>query len=439
MGAAGSSSGKKRVLTKLQVVSALSAKSSTSLDEEHELSRSAEHHVKKTSIRGINHRLLYNDTSNAWKELRKNLPPEVFSSKSNGSSSDHSSVTLSIPSETEVGLGAINDVHIYGSKRKISRDENCSVCGTTGSYNGIWHGCRICDKLYHQLCLEQKGGISDELNSKALAESETSVGWSCPDCENIFDLLTESEKRKIIESFDNMVGNDTSVVFEKYIRRKKLSYANLVGSEMPMPREVQEVSLFKDLDRDGSGSLEWWEFAPAMALRFLSRRKPSQLIALLTPREVSKLESFFREYDKDGKGRLTISQAKCAYLKWFLSLIKRDDENNIPLPWTGELPSGWFGEVKSDYVGVQAEAEITWQKFLSMNALHVLSARPNTVETRPYAPPVNEAIRLGTSDKDKAIVVDLSAMPALDENDVSEFIDPVERINMRLRKRATFS
>jgi len=208
---------------------------------------------------------------------------------------------------------------------------------------------------------------------------------------------------------------------------------------MPMPREVQEVSLFKDLDRDGSGSLEWWEFAPAMALRFLSRRKPSQLIALLTPREVSKLESFFREYDKDGKGRLTISQAKCAYLKWFLSLIKRDDENNIPLPWTGELPSGWFGEVKSDYVGVQAEAEITWQKFLSMNALHVLSARPNTVETRPYAPPVNEAIRLGTSDKDKAIVVDLSAMPALDENDVSEFIDPVERINMRLRKRATFS
>ena len=67
---------------------------------------------------------------------------------------------------------------------------------------------------------------------------------------------------------------DTSVDFKKYIRRKKLSYANLVGSEMPQLRETQEVSLFNDLDRDGSGSLEWWEFAPAMSLRFLSRRKP---------------------------------------------------------------------------------------------------------------------------------------------------------------------
>ena len=56
------------------------------------------------------------------------------------------------------------------------------MCGAAGSYNGTWHGCRICDKLYHHLCLEQKGHLSDELDARALEESESEIGWSCPDC-----------------------------------------------------------------------------------------------------------------------------------------------------------------------------------------------------------------------------------------------------------------
>ena len=65
---------------------------------------------------------------------------------------------------------------------------------------------------------------------------------------------------------------DTSVDFHNYIRQKKESYTNLVGIEMTSQRENQEVGFFYDLDRDSSGSLEWWEFAPAMSIKFLSQR-----------------------------------------------------------------------------------------------------------------------------------------------------------------------
>ena len=159
----------------------------------------------------------------------------------------------------------------------------------------------------------------------------------------------------------------------------------------------------------------------------------SELLALLTDREISKLEFFFRLYDEDDEGTLTFSQAKYAYLKWFLSLIKRDDENSIPVAWTGELPPGWFGELDNDRIGKQVEAEITWQKFLSMNALHVISARPNTVETRPYAPAVNDAICVKVEDDDVGLKM-VSTRPQIDEDD-TELIDPFERIKMRLKNK----
>ena len=158
---------------------------------------------------------------------------------------------------------------------------------------------------------------------------------------------------------------------------------------------------------------------------------------MLTAREICKLEFFFRLYDEDDVGKLTISQAKSAYLKWFLSLIKRDDENNIPVAWTGELPPGWFGEVDNDHIGKQAEAEITWDTFLSMNALHVISARPNTVETRPFAPRVNDAIRVIVGDDDMGLK-EVSSRSKIDD-DITESIDPIERIKMRLKNTGSRS
>ena len=153
---------------------------------------------------------------------------------------------------------------------------------------------------------------------------------------------------------------------------------------------------------------------------------------MLTNREINKLESFFKIYDADHKGKLKISEAKCAYLKWFLSLIKRDDENHIPLAWTGDLPPGWLGAVQDGYTG--KEAELTWRKFLDMMALHVIGARPNTVDTRPYVPTVNEAIQVELDESD----VGLKMKPARVENDASEITevtDPIARIKMRLKNK----
>lgn len=68
--------------------------------------------------------------------------------------------------------------------------------------------------------------------------------------------------------------SDTSVDLKKYMRYKKESYSNLIGIDMSAQRENQEIRIFADLDRDESGTLEWWEFAPSMSLKILSKRSP---------------------------------------------------------------------------------------------------------------------------------------------------------------------
>lgn len=71
--------------------------------------------------------------------------------------------------------------------------------------------------------------------------------------------------------------SETSVNLEKYMLHKKESYNNLIGIDMSFQRENQEVRLFKELDRDGSGTLEWWEFAPSMSVRILGKRSQVNL------------------------------------------------------------------------------------------------------------------------------------------------------------------
>lgn len=153
---------------------------------------------------------------------------------------------------------------------------------------------------------------------------------------------------------------------------------------------------------------------------------------MLTAREVTKLESFFKMYDKQGQGKLKLSDAKSAYLRWFLSLIKKEEDKYVPMSWTGDLPAGWHGKPKDIVSCNQTEAQVTWQEFLLMNALHVISARPNTVETRPYAPTVDEAIRIENGDGEIGLKMKTIVSKA-NVDEVSEITDPVARIKMRLK------
>ena len=71
---------------------------------------------------------------------------------------------------------------LFYIRLQLRRSDECSLCDSMDSRREPFHGCRVCDKVYHHECLEQKGYLQDPLSVDACNESETEVGWSCPEC-----------------------------------------------------------------------------------------------------------------------------------------------------------------------------------------------------------------------------------------------------------------
>jgi len=68
-------------------------------------------------------------------------------------------------------------------KNKVVNEELCSICGV---YTGVEvHPCRVCCKVYHELCLKKKGKLYDHAELDAFRKANTDQGWSCYDCVSI--------------------------------------------------------------------------------------------------------------------------------------------------------------------------------------------------------------------------------------------------------------
>ena len=67
--------------------------------------------------------------------------------------------------------------------------------------------------------------------------------------------------------------SETSVDVKRYLEHRRESYRNLVGIDMSVQREGQEIRVFEEIDSDHSGTIEWWEYARSTCMRLLSRRK----------------------------------------------------------------------------------------------------------------------------------------------------------------------
>eukprot|EP00112_Aurelia_sp_Birch-Aquarium-sp1_P017415 Seg4035.1 transcript_id=Seg4035.1/GoldUCD/mRNA.D3Y31 product="hypothetical protein" protein_id=Seg4035.1/GoldUCD/D3Y31 len=195
-------------------------------------------------------------------------------------------------------------------------------------------------------------------------------------------------------------------------------------------RAGQEVRYFHEMDRDNSGTVEWWEFAPTMCVRILGLRSQEEFLDMITPREVSRLQTHFKAFDKNGTGSITLTSARMAYGKWRVSFIKRGEHERIPDDWLGALPPEWFGN--TDTIR-RREPKIAWDDFLLMSAQSIIYARPNTLHAKPLLPTINEAIRPLT-DKQKKILRkntrEEERAERIDEED--EDIDPLERLKIRM-------
>eukprot|EP00794_Sanderia_malayensis_P008136 gene8136-9006_t len=357
--------------------------------------------VQKTLIRTDSHQVSYEDTSVAWNKLRKTFQHQQR--KTSRSSMKILQRALSLQeeiSEHQPNFYDMNPHLNYNASRYVERQEECGICRTHDSRREPLHNCRICPRIYHHECLRSRGYLCDRLALAAIAESESSIGWSCSHCENLMNLLSDEEQAEVIESFEKMAGNDTSIDEFNYLAARKTSYVNLVGIQMSSLRERMERVFFAQMDRDNSGTIEWWEFVPTMCIRILNRRTTEELLEMATFPEIEKLESYFKNYDKNGDGVISLAAAKMAYGKWLLSLIKERPGEFIPDEWIGQLPEEWInGGDERQGLGhlllkTQQEKQtlVTWEDFLSVNALHVLCARLNTVDTRPCLPSIDDAL-----------------------------------------------
>ena len=165
-------------------------------------------------------------------------------------------------------------------------------------------------------------------------------------------------------------------------------------------------------------------FSPEKILHCLFQ---DELLNLLTSREIVKLRSYFQAQDPQRNGFLPLSRAKEAYKNWFVSLVKPVDPcnpNYIPEEWIGDIPIDWLkrkGNEKEDTTEIQTrEKKMKWDEFLQLHSLHVIAARPNTVHTKPFPPPVQRAFAF--------VNVELEQLPEESE------IEQAERLNKILQR-----
>ena len=56
--------------------------------------------------------------------------------------------------------------------------------------------CRICNRVYHLKCIEQKGLLRSEQEKEIILQAFSNIGWSCYECVN-FDKKILPIKLKI--------------------------------------------------------------------------------------------------------------------------------------------------------------------------------------------------------------------------------------------------
>lgn len=284
----------------------------------------------------------------------------------------------------------------YEFQFKENSDLTCGFCGDKG---GKFHRCRVCDKVFHEACLDKKGFLNDSHAREALAESTTAVGWSCPNCENLFLLLTDEQRQHIMDVFDEHQGQ---IYEEAFIEMARLDYEETVGTGLPPVREQLERDLFRKLVKNehGTGFLGWYEFIPHQAIRCMFKTPQRQLFRQLTPRELHTFKQHFRNQDPKETGEVQVPQAQKAFIDWYKSRVKPSDTFIDSSWYGGNLRSNSYRDTVGGRVKEPThQPKVTWDEYISYCLLHVLSARPNTLSNRPLIPLMPNFRRTLTEEK----------------------------------------
>lgn len=74
-------------------------------------------------------------------------------------------------------------VSYFQTNNQVENEELCSICNV---YTAVEvHPCRVCCKVFHELCLKKKGKLYDRTELEAFRKANTDKGWSCHDCVSV--------------------------------------------------------------------------------------------------------------------------------------------------------------------------------------------------------------------------------------------------------------
>lgn len=282
---------------------------------------------------------------------------------------------------------AVVSIPYFGAwKRRVENEELCSLCGV---YTGVEvHPCRVCCKVFHELCLKKKGKLYGKTELEAFRKANTDKGWSCHDCESLTSLLTDEEMQQLIENFDRLVNQDTQINEDEYVRYQKIQYKDIHKEQMPSYMEEETRNEFKQIDKDHTGTIDWWEFLNHEALKSIAKnRSKFQLVRMLSPIEIQKARDIFHAFDKDEDGYINSHEVAVGFTRWFGNLRVFDHSNprtgggssSFGRPLDPKDVSGHIDRHSRMFMDADTDNNrlVSWDEYLREQALYILAARPN--------------------------------------------------------------
>ncbi|XP_011449913.3 PHD finger protein 24 [Magallana gigas] len=252
-------------------------------------------------------------------------------------------------------------------------NEVCHICRKEFEACEEQYPCRICDKVFHKDCVLSLKELHPS-HLTAIKRANTSVGWSCPECDDLSLLLKEKDLQSIIDTFDEEINpKGGQITFEEFIEYKKKQYGRHVTEDERKQFDLE----FRLVDTDGSGTIDWWEFLNFQAKTKIASREQAELVHLLTEKEVMMAKIAFSRLDINNDGSITEHEARKVFDEYFSRLNISDGRKN-----TGSETYAKHALERAMSLDVKEMGSVTWDEFLNGQAQYIIAVRPNMTELK---------------------------------------------------------
>ncbi|PVD23361.1 hypothetical protein C0Q70_16629 [Pomacea canaliculata] len=185
---------------------------------------------------------------------------------------------------------------------RVQPEELCHICSVyTGSETMT---CGVCYRTYHESCLSKIGQWCDS------HKSEPGTLWTCHQCANLGNLLTEEEIINVLRRLDKCgIRREDDLTLADYMAYCHLSLQEDEGKILTREKAENARRRFAQVDTAHSGRITWCQFLNIESVRILNKRPKNSLVRLLTSPELERARDAFRLLDTDMCGRITKATA----------------------------------------------------------------------------------------------------------------------------------